>query len=114
MNLVAKDFGDALWSVMFYLLVLLARPRMACVAAAGWALGIACAIEFLKLFHAPWLDALRANALSGFLLGHTFLWRDFVSYAIGVAAALTADMSLKRRVRRRREGEAPAEPSVAS
>jgi hypothetical protein len=94
---LGKDFGDALWALMFYLLVLLAWPRARVTAAAALAMAIASAIEFLKLCHAPWLDALRANRFAGFLLGHGFLWRDFVAYAVGVAVGVVGDLWLRRR-----------------
>ena len=46
-------------------------------------LAITFAIEFLKLWHAQTLEALRAARLSGFLLGHAFYWHDFASYTAG-------------------------------
>jgi hypothetical protein len=95
--LLGKEFGDALWSVMFYLLLLLARPRAPVLTAAVLAMAVASAIECLKLWHAPWLDALRAGRFAGFLLGHTFLWRDFVSYAVGVAVAAAGDLLFRGR-----------------
>src|SRR5438045_280514 len=71
---VPKEVGDALWALMFYLWIVLFLPRLSGLAAAGAAVAITFAIEFLKLYHAPWLDALREDRFAGFLLGHTFLW----------------------------------------
>ncbi len=93
-RLIAKDLGDVLWSVMFYLLVLLARPRTPVPAAALTALAIAAATEFLKLYHAPWIDALRTHRVPSFLLGHRFLWTNLAAYAAGVVAAVILDRPL--------------------
>lgn len=92
--LIGKEFGDALWSVMFFLIALLLWLRISTLAAALLALAVSFGIEFLKLYHAPWIDALRVSRV-GFLLGHAFLWRDFVAYGLGTAAAAACDRLLK-------------------
>jgi hypothetical protein len=96
-SLIGKEFGDALWSVMFFLLVLLAWPKVSTLTAASLALAVSFAIECLKLVHGPWMDALRADRVAGFLLGHAFLWRDFVSYGLGTLAAAVGDLLTSRR-----------------
>jgi len=42
-------------------------------------------IETSQLYHAPWIDILRANRLGGLVLGFGFLWSDLVCYTVGVA-----------------------------
>ena len=99
---VPKEVGDTLWAWMFYLWVVLCLPRLPGLAAAAAAVAITFAIEFLKLYHAPWIDALRADRYAGFLLGHTFLRHDLLCYAAGAAVGLAMD----RLTRRRRAGAA--------
>lgn len=42
-----------------------------------------CALEFLQLWQPPWLQALRATLPGRLVLGNTFTWPDFFSYALG-------------------------------
>ena len=52
-----KAVGDTLWATMFYLWALMLLPRLSMFVAAGVTLAITFSIEFLKLYHAPWIDA---------------------------------------------------------
>ncbi len=42
------------------------------------------AIEFSQLYHAPWIDSLRATRLGGLVLGFSFVWSDLLCYSAGV------------------------------
>ena len=86
--LVSKHLGDILWTTMFVLIVLIIRPRMPTPTAACIGLAFCAAIEFLKLYRAPWLDSVRSVPVAGFLLGRVFQWWNFVSYVIGALAAV--------------------------
>jgi len=92
---VAEYAGDILWGTMFFLLVVIADRRVATLRAAAIALGICYAIEILQLYHAPWIDAIRAHPLGGLMLGHGFLWSDMICYTIGVALAALPDRALR-------------------
>jgi class 3 adenylate cyclase len=92
--ILAKDLGDFLWPGMFYLLFLLIRPGTSVTSAALIAFTLAAASELLKRVHAAPLEALRANAVAGFLLGGTFRWSNFIAYLLGVVAASVIDRSL--------------------
>jgi hypothetical protein len=94
--LISKHLGDALWSLMFFLLALLLRPQTPSLIAALFALAIASATEFLKLYHAPWLENLRAHPLGALLLGRNFIPTNFITYAIAVAIALLAAPLLRK------------------
>lgn len=90
--------GDALWAAMVYLLlatVWVAAPVRRLAAAA---LAFAFAIETSQLYHAPWIDALRATRPGALVLGFGFLWSDLVCYAVGVAFAAALDAAILRRV----------------
>ncbi|GAA1153075.1 hypothetical protein F4556_001370 [Kitasatospora gansuensis] len=85
---VADVFRDALYTTVLYLLVLLAAPRARPTAAAGIALGLSFAVEFLQLTRIP--PALRL------VLGSTFNPPDLLWYAVGAAACLLIHRRLRR------------------
>jgi hypothetical protein len=89
-----KEFGDTLWATMFYLLIVLLLPRVKTAVAVWMTIAITFAIEFFKLYHAPWIDSLRSRRVPGMLLGHTFYWHDFVSYILGTALGILMDRYL--------------------
>jgi hypothetical protein len=88
--------GDVLWAAMVYLLMAAAWPsasiRRIAVAAAIFAL----AVELGQLYHAPWIDAVRATRMGGLVLGFGFLWSDLACYAAGIALAAALDHRLAR------------------
>lgn len=47
------------------------------------------AIEFLQLYHSPWIDTLRSYKIGALILGSGFLWSDLVCYTVGVALGTT-------------------------
>lgn len=51
------------------------------------ALGVAWAVEFSQLYHAPWIDTIRSTRLGKLVLGSTFNWSDLLAYAIGIAVS---------------------------
>ncbi|MEU7862134.1 DUF2809 domain-containing protein [Nonomuraea sp. NPDC049141] len=75
----AKYSGDALYTVLIYLLIVLVLPRVRPVWAALGATGLSWAIEFAQLWEIPPL--LRP------LLGSTFNPPDLFWYAVGAAVA---------------------------
>ena len=94
--------GDALWALLVYWLLGLARP--------GWQIGpralaagsFALAIEISQLWQAPWLRALRHTTLGGLVLGQGFLWSDLACYAVGIASGVLLEMVAGRLVPARR------------
>ena len=77
--------GDALWALLVYWLVGLARPRWSGRQQALAAGGFALLIELSQLWQAPWLQALRHTTLGALVLGQGFLWSDLACYAVGIA-----------------------------
>ena len=88
--------GDALWAWVVLLCVAWVRPSIARAQLAGWSLVIAFAIEFLQLYQAPWMQALRANKLAYLVLGNGFDPLDLVAYAAGIALGLAVDRGWER------------------
>lgn len=80
--------GDTLWAVMVCLLIATAFCRWSIVRTAFVALTFCYLIEISQLYHAPWIDAIRATHLGGLVLGFGFLWTDIVAYTLGVGSAV--------------------------
>lgn len=58
------------------------------------ALGAVCfawSIEFLQLYHSPWIDEIRSNRLGHLVLGAGFNGPDLIAYLIGVALGAVAE-----------------------
>ena len=51
-------------------------------------LGICFLIECSQLYRADWLEGIRSYRLGGLILGYGFLWRDLLSYTLGVMLGL--------------------------
>lgn len=84
---VAAYVGDVLWAAMIFFGLSTLLPRLALRWRIAVALAYCVATELSQLYHAPWIDAVRATRLGGLVLGFGFLWSDLVAYAIGVLGA---------------------------
>lgn len=84
----AKYAGDALYTVLIYLLIVLVLPRVRPVWAALGATALSWAIEFAQLWEIPPL--LRP------LLGSTFNPPDLFWYAVGAALSWAVHMRYVR------------------
>ena len=93
--------GDALWAWVVLLCVAWVRPSITRTQLIGWSLVIAFAIEFLQLYQAPWMQALRANKLAYLVLGNGFDPLDLLAYVVGIALGAAVDWAWQhwRRVR---------------
>ena len=92
---LVKYAGSMLWALMIYWIVsaLFARWRLLPV---GLLSGmIAAAIEFLKLYHAPWLDAFRLTLPGILVLGRHFSLWDIVAYWIAICLGAYMDGMLR-------------------
>ncbi|MFE5601737.1 DUF2809 domain-containing protein [Streptomyces coelicoflavus] len=89
---VAKYGGDALYTLLLFALVLVAAPRTAPGKAAGLALAVSWAVEFLQLTGGPAYLAGQSTA-ARLVLGSTFNAPDLFWYAVG---ALTGRLAVRR------------------
>ena len=88
--------GDALWAWAVLLCVAWVRPAITRGRLVGMSLVIAFAIEFLQLYQAPWMQALRANKLAYLVLGNGFDPLDLLAYVVGIALGATVDWGWQR------------------
>ena len=93
-NALGKYPGDALWTVAVYLGWKLVFPAMAPWKLGLMALGQSFGVEFLQLYHAPWLDGIRRNRFGHLLLGSTFNPMDLVAYSVGATVVFLIDRFL--------------------
>ncbi len=98
---LAKYGGDALWALLVFCGFAFVFPRASTLRLALLSLGFAWGIEFSQLYHAEWIDRIRATRMGALVLGSTFNWPDLAAYFIGIAAgALPDGFMTARRVRR--------------
>ena len=89
--------GDALWAWVVLLCVAWVRPAITRGRLVGVSLVIAFAIEFLQLYQAPWMQALRANKLAYLVLGNGFDPLDLLAYVMGIALGAAVDWGWQSR-----------------
>jgi hypothetical protein len=93
-NALEKYPGDALWTVAVYLGWKLVFPAMVPWKLGLMALGQSVGVEFLQLYHAPWLDGIRGNRFGHLLFGSTFNPMDLVAYTVGATVVFLIDRFL--------------------
>ena len=91
-------FGDTLYAVMIYfglrMLFINNSSKMTIVLA----LVFCFCIEFLQLYRAEWLLAIRRTTLGHYVLGQGFLWSDLAFYTLGILIAFLIDFNLVKKI----------------
>ncbi|HLO84500.1 MAG TPA: DUF2809 domain-containing protein [Nostocaceae cyanobacterium] len=80
-----NNYGAALFYEIFWCLFAFwwFRSKAAILQIPIYVFVITCIIEFLQLWHPPFLTAIRATLIGKLLLGSTFAWWDFPHYLLG-------------------------------
>ena len=81
---LSNNGGDALWALMVFVGFGILLPRASTLTLALLALTFSWGVEFSQLYHAPWIDAVRATIPGRLVLGNTFNWPDLPAYAVGI------------------------------
>ncbi|MCB1130614.1 MAG: DUF2809 domain-containing protein [Verrucomicrobiae bacterium] len=102
---VSKYGGDALWALMVFLGLGFVLRHASTLRLGLIALTFAWAVEFSQLYHAPWIDSIRATLAGRLVLGSTFNWPDLPAYLLGVGAGMVGELVLRSR-RRQSDGGA--------
>ncbi|MBO0947025.1 ribosomal maturation YjgA family protein [Fibrella forsythiae] len=92
--------GDTLWALMVFFGIALVFSRQPTRIVALMALLFSFSIEISQLYHAPWIDAIRATRLGALVLGFGFLWTDLICYSVGIAVGALIDYQLVRSAKR--------------
>jgi hypothetical protein len=75
--------GSIAYEIFWILLIALFFRQASPVRTAVGVCLATCVLEFLQLWHPPFLEVMRATFLGRLILGNTFNWSDFLSYFIG-------------------------------
>ena len=92
---MSNNGGDALWALMVFVGFGFLLPRAPTFVVALLALTFSWVVEFSQMYHASWLDAVRATIPGRLVLGNTFNWPDLPAYAAGVALGAWAEWRLR-------------------
>lgn len=93
---MAKYAGSTLWGALVYAALRTMQPRARIAGAATAAAVVAAAVEGLRLYHQPALDAFRLTLAGKLLLGRFFSAWDWVAYVAGIVALALADARARR------------------
>jgi hypothetical protein len=96
-DVVPTFFGDTLYAVMAYFGMRLLFINNSFVKTITLALVFCFCIEFLQLYRAEWMLAIRRTTLGHYALGQGFLWSDLGYYTLGVIIAFLIDFNLVNR-----------------
>jgi len=78
-----NDSLAGVYEIFWCLLILLFLPRVKPWIIALCVFFVTCILEFMQLWHTPFLEILRSNFMGRTLLGTTFTWTDFPYYFLG-------------------------------
>jgi len=90
-DFIATYAGDTLWALMVFLLIGFVFPAFSTLKVATMALIFSFSIELSQLYHAPWIDELRQYRLVALVIGHGFLWTDWLCYSVGVGIGVIGE-----------------------
>ncbi|MBD2754287.1 ribosomal maturation YjgA family protein [Spirosoma validum] len=86
--------GDALWSLMVFFGFAATFRQWSTKTVTLAAMLFSFGIEISQLYHAPWIDSLRATRLGGLVLGFSFVWSDLLCYSLGIAVGVFVETYL--------------------
>ncbi|MET7016847.1 DUF2809 domain-containing protein [Bacillus mycoides] len=96
-DLLNGYLGDALWALMIFTGFGFLFPKIETKKLAFISLIFCYGIEISQLYHAEWIDSIRATTLGGLVLGYGFLWSDLVAYTIGVGVGMLGEFMLRKK-----------------
>ncbi|AHK38837.1 TPA: DUF2809 domain-containing protein [Bacillus anthracis] len=94
-ELLNDYLGDALWALMIFIGFGFLFPKIETKKLAFISLIFCYGIEMSQLYHAEWIDNIRATTLGGLVLGYGFLWSDLVAYTIGIGVGFLFEFILR-------------------
>jgi len=90
-HLAVKYGGSMLWALMIYWIISALLPWLRPLSVTLLSGTLATAIEFVKLYHSPALDAFRLTLPGIVLLGRQFSVWDIVAYWLAISVGALAD-----------------------
>lgn len=92
-NSLAGLFYDVFWCLVLYFIL----PGVKSYKIAIWVFLITSMLEFLQLWHPPFLQSIRNTFLGAAFLGNSFNWLDFPYYLVGCSMGMILIKILKRK-----------------
>ena len=80
---VNNSLGGFFYEIFWVLFVFLIFPKAKPLNIAILIFMTTCAIEFLQLWHPPFLESIRGHFIGRTILGNSFNWGDFPYYFVG-------------------------------
>ena len=95
-NSLGGFFYEIFWCLVFFFIFL----KTGSLKIAIWVFIITCALEFLQLWHPPFLQIIRATFVGKTVLGTSFTWTDFPYYLAGSFAGFLWLKGIKNLVKK--------------
>jgi len=92
-------FYEIFWCLVFLLFFPKAQPWIIMILV----LVGTCILEFMQLWHPPFLEFLRSFFIGRTILGTTFIWSDFLYYFIGCGIGWYMMLFLQKKIGRSRD-----------
>jgi hypothetical protein len=90
--------GGIFYEIFWILLVILINPKIPPSIATIWVFMITALLEFMQLWHPPFLEAIRSTLIGRLLIGTTFDWWDFPHYILGCTITWLGLTTLKNQL----------------
>ena len=90
-QIISSYSGDALWALMVFFLFSFLFNKRSTIFILVISIIFSYGIEISQLYHAPWIDSIRATTLGGLILGFGFLWSDLICYTVGIVIGAIID-----------------------
>ena len=90
-QIISSYSGDALWALMVFFLFSFLFNKKSTIFILVISIIFSYWIEISQLYHAPWIDSIRATTLGGLILGFGFLWSDLICYTVGIVIGAIID-----------------------
>lgn len=90
-QIISSYSGDALWALMVFFLFSFLFNKKSTIFILVISIIFSHRIEISQLYHAPWIDSIRATTLGGLILGFGFLWSDLICYTVGIVIGAIID-----------------------
>ena len=90
-QIISSYSGDALWALMVFFLFSFLFNKKSTIFILVISIIFSYRIEISQLYHAPWIDSIRATTLGGLILGFGFLLSDLICYTVGIVIGAIID-----------------------
>ena len=90
-QIISSYSGDTLWALMIFFLFSFLFNKKSTIFILVISIIFSYGIEISQLYHAPWIDSIRATTLGGLILGFGFLWSDLICYTVGIVIGAIID-----------------------